>query len=136
MDKVCELIWQDVEISHAVLDKYGNVVESAVITRELMQVERDCTTDEQAEIDARRADAIANADNVRKAAIQDQIDDLERNALENRGARELHLRLMEQEAVSLASAAGVTTDEYLATVPYYVKLKALDDQITELRAQL
>jgi hypothetical protein len=73
--------------------------------------------------------------------IQSQIDELERNAMENRGSRELHLREMEREAAAEAAAAStpdapVTADQVLAQVPYYVKLKALDDQISALRAQL
>lgn len=54
----------------------------------------------------------------------------------NRGARELDLRLMEREAEALAAARGVTKEQVLASTPYYVKLKALDDQIAELRGQL
>lgn len=71
-----------------------------------------------------------------KGRTQAQIDQLERDSLLNRGSRELELRLMEKEAVDLAAAAGVTVEAYLATVPYYVRLKTLNDQITALRAQL
>jgi len=105
------------------------------------QRERDATPEEQAEIDERRASAAANAAIEAKNIILAQIDDLERNALENRGSRELHMRLMEREAIAEAAAlstpdALVTADQVLARVPYYAKLKALDDQIATLRAQL
>jgi hypothetical protein len=62
------------------------------------------------------------------AAIQAEIDRLERESLMNRGVRELSLRQMEFMAGQLA--------EDLETIPAYVKFKALDDQITELRGQI
>lgn len=87
-------------------------------------VTRDWTT---GEIDADR--------DRRCTAIQQQIDDLERSAMLNRGSRELELRLMEKEADEMAAAMGVTREQVLATVPYYAKVKTLDDQITALRIQ-
>ena len=69
-------------------------------------------------------------------AIQAQIDALEAATYLNRGSRELQLRLMEREAVDLAEANNVTAAQVLAVQPYYVKLKALDDQIRALRGQL
>lgn len=54
----------------------------------------------------------------------------------NRGTRELQLRLMEKEAVELAAARALTAEQVLAATPYYVKLKALDDEIAQWRYQL
>jgi hypothetical protein len=71
----------------------------------------------------------------RRTAIQQQIDDLERSAMLNRGSRELELRLMEKEADEKAAALGVTREQVLALVPYYAKVKTLDDQVTALRIQ-
>lgn len=68
--------------------------------------------------------------------IQEQIDQLEKTSMLNRGSRELELRLMEKEAVAIADDTGHTVEEVLASVIYYVKLKALDNQITALRGQL
>lgn len=75
-----------------------------------------------------------------KAALLAQIDSLERNSMENRGARELHLAEMEREAQAQAEALStpenpITAADVLAQVPYYVKLKALDDEIRALRNQ-
>ena len=67
---------------------------------------------------------------------QMEIDQLERDSLMNRGIRELALRIMEDRAVTMAAEQGITTDEVLASVPAYVKFKALDDQISALRTQL
>lgn len=71
----------------------------------------------------------------RRTSIQQQIDDLERSAMLNRGSRELELRLMEKEADDMAASMGLTREQVLATVPYYAKVKTLDDQITALRIQ-
>jgi len=78
---------------------------------------------------------------VKRAAILAQIDKLERDSMLNRGSRELELRLMEKEAAELAASMStpenvVTLEQVLAGVPYYAKVKALDDQIAELRGQL
>lgn len=69
----------------------------------------------------------------KRALIQAEIDKLERDSLMNRGARELDLAIMKDRAQTTADANGVTVDEVLATIPYYVKLKALNDRITSLR---
>lgn len=68
--------------------------------------------------------------------VQMEIDKLERDSMMNRGVRELSLRLMEQQAAAIAQAQGTTQEAVLATVPAYVKFKALDEQITALRAQI
>lgn len=75
-----------------------------------------------------------------KAALLAKIDFLERNSMENRGARELHLAEMERAAQAQAEALStpenpITAADVLAQVPYYVKLKALDDEIRALRNQ-
>lgn len=80
-------------------------------------------------------------DSLRRAEILAQIDKLERDSMLNRGSRELELRLMEKEAAELAASMStpenvVTMEQVLAEVPYYAKVKALDDQIAELRGQL
>jgi hypothetical protein len=65
--------------------------------------------------------------------VQAEIDVLERESLTNRGARELHLQLMRQQGAEM----GLQTDDAIAAkVPYFRKLKALDDQIRVLRALL
>lgn len=83
------------------------------------------------------ADELAAKLAAKRVVIQSQIDSLEGapNYL-NRGARELQLRLMEKEASELAEVRGVTKEQVLAATPYYVRLKALDQQIAELRWQL
>lgn len=68
--------------------------------------------------------------------IQIEIDRLERDSMMNRGVRELSLRLMEDKALMLSNGDQAAANAYLQTVPAYVKFKALDDQITALRAQL
>lgn len=68
--------------------------------------------------------------------IQEEINRLERESLLNRGSRELDLAVMEDKAQVLATERGVTVEEVLATVPYYVKLKALDNQIYQLRVAI
>lgn len=70
-----------------------------------------------------------------KIAIQQQIDTLETQSLMNRGSRELAMRQIEQQAQIEATAEN-TADAILAAQPFYVKLKALDDQISALRVQL
>lgn len=68
-----------------------------------------------------------------KRDVQGEIDALERASLTNRGARELQLQIMRKEGAEL----GLQTDEAVAAkVPYFRKLKALDDQIRALRALL
>ena len=64
-----------------------------------------------------------------------QIANLEASVYLNRGSRELELRLMEREAAAQAIAPATPAD-LLAVQPYYRKLKALDDQIKALRANL
>lgn len=71
-----------------------------------------------------------------KLAIQAEIDTLEASTYLTRGARELHLRLMLQDAQAQATAQNTTVDAVLATVPYYGKLKAIDEQVAALRSQL
>lgn len=66
---------------------------------------------------------------------QDQIAALEAQYYINRGSRELELRLMEREAFNMATE-GHSAEDILADQPYYIKLKALDDAIKELRAQI
>lgn len=75
--------------------------------------------------------------NEKRVSIQAEIDRLEGypNYL-NRGARELQLRLMEKEGAELAAARGLTKEQVLAATPYYVRLKALDEEIKALRVQL
>lgn len=53
MDKVCELVWVDVE--YTAYDEAGEAYTAT--EKKLVQRERDCTPEEQAEIDARRAQA-------------------------------------------------------------------------------
>lgn len=68
-----------------------------------------------------------------KIAIQGQIDQLERDSMTNRGARELQLAIMRQQG----AANGLQTDEAIAAkVIYFAKLLALDMQIRALRSQL
>ena len=71
-----------------------------------------------------------------KAAALAEIDQLERDSLMNRGVRETMLRLYEDRAPAIAAERGVTVEQVLASVPAYVKFKALDDQIAELRSKL
>lgn len=61
-------------------------------------------------------------------AINAQIAAMEAAVFLNRGSRELQMRQIEQAASGNPIA--------LAAQPYYVKLKALDDQIRALRAQI
>lgn len=73
----------------------------------------------------------------KRESIQLQIDSLERNSLENRGARELHLQVLIKEAAAYAEDhAPMTQEQVLSLSPYYLKLKALNDTIIALRAQL
>lgn len=71
-----------------------------------------------------------------KAEALAEIERLERESMMNRGIREFALRAMEDRAISIAAENGVTVEQVLASVPAYVKFKALDDQIAALRAQL
>lgn len=76
-----------------------------------------------------------------KAAVQAEIERLERESLMNRGTRELNLQLMEREAQGEAgrlTQAGTpaTAEQLLSMASAYVKFKALDDQIAALRAKL
>lgn len=65
--------------------------------------------------------------------VQAEIDALERASLTNRGARELQLQLMRQQGAEM----GLQSDDAIAAkVPYFRKLKALDDQIRVLRGLL
>ena len=69
------------------------------------------------------------------AAILSQISALESGSFLNRGSRELELELMEEKAAAIA-VAPETAETVLAKHPYYVKLKALDNQARTLRSQL
>jgi hypothetical protein len=53
----------------------------------------------------------------------------------NRGSRELAMRQIEERAQADATANN-TVAQILDAQPFYVKLKALDDQISALRIQL
>lgn len=114
--------YQSAQRSGVVKDTLGNWVYAWAV--------RDWTPEEIEDAKARR-----------REALQQQIDALERAALLNRGSRELELRLMEKEADAMAASmstpeAPVTRDMVLATVPYYAKVKTLDDQITALRVAM
>ena len=63
-----------------------------------------------------------------RAVVQAQIDRLERQHLLPRAVREFMLALVAERA---AATGKLPTD-----LPAFVKLKALDDQITALRMQL
>lgn len=69
-------------------------------------------------------------------AIQSHIDELEKTSILNRGSRELELLIMEDRASTLATAQGITQAQVLTSIIYYVKLKALDTQIANLRAEM
>ena len=71
----------------------------------------------------------------KNAQINMRISAMEIASLANRGARELHLRIMEKEAAGAATAT-TTAAQILAKQPYYMKLKALDDEISTLRKGL
>lgn len=64
--------------------------------------------------------------------VQAEIDALERASLTNRGTRELQLQSMRKDG----SDNGWTDEQLAAKMPYFRKLKALDDQIRALRALL
>jgi hypothetical protein len=101
------------------------------------QRDRDATEEEAVEIDARIADSAASESQRQRDAIQAKIDQLERASMENRGAREIHLRLMEREAGDIAAAnPPATVEQVLAATPYYVKLKALDTEIHAMRTEM
>ncbi len=68
-------------------------------------------------------------------AIYAQITAIEFASLTNRGARELHMRLIEKEAAAVATTTN-TVEKILAKQSYYIKLKAENDQITLLRKGL
>lgn len=65
-----------------------------------------------------------------------KIDSLERESMLNRGSRELELFLMEDRAAQVAAAKGYPVEAVLGANVYYVKLKALDEQIGALREQI
>ncbi len=56
------------------------------------------------------------------------IDAIEKATFTNRGARELHMRIIERELES--------TPELLLTQPYYVRLKTDDDKCRVVRARI
>lgn len=67
------------------------------------------------------------------AALQAQIDNLERTMIENRGSREFHM----QEMLQFGPAQNYPTEaDLIAHVPYYAKLKQQNDLISSLRAQI
>lgn len=69
-------------------------------------------------------------------AIQVHIDTLEKESILNRGSRELELLLMEDRAATIAYSKGTTQAAVLESIIYYVKLKALDTKIANLRAEM
>jgi hypothetical protein len=81
----------------------------------------------------------------RRAVIQAEIDDLERSTMLNRGSRELEIVSIQDLATRQAATLQPSTPEktveeitaeLLAARPYYVKLVALNDQVSALRAVL
>lgn len=68
----------------------------------------------------------------RRAIIQDQIDELERNALMSQAARQILMAA----AVHVAAAAGVTEAQLYQTDAQYKLIKDLDSQITTLHTQM
>jgi hypothetical protein len=125
MDKICEAVWVDVEIAPAALDDDGNIISPAITESQLAQVERDATSEEQAEIDARRADAAANA---QRNAILDQIQELE-------AANPISPRALREQALIIAQIIERVTGS-APTSPGFTKAADLDAQISALRAQL
>lgn len=63
---------------------------------------------------------------------------IEKDTLENRGSRELSMRLLEREAAQRAAVEGETrtAGEILASVPYYVRLQQVNNEIAALRGEM
>lgn len=75
-----------------------------------------------------------------KAKVQAEIDQIERETIMNRLARELALRTMEKEAGEWSADPanryyGVPVATILSGVIGYTKCKAIDAQVTALRAE-
>lgn len=73
---------------------------------------------------------------LKKQELQNRIHELEATTFLSRGSRELELVNMEDRATKVAADTGSTKELVLAANFYYIKLKALDTQIAELRTQL
>lgn len=73
-----------------------------------------------------------------KTQYQNEIDEIERSTLENRGSREFAMAAIRREATFKSNdendpAYGMTVDAICNMVPYYRKLKEIDDKIRALR---
>lgn len=75
-------------------------------------------------------------DQIRRDEIISQIEQLERDAMLNRGSREIELVIMREKAQEFADANGVPLEAVLERNPYYNKVKDLDDLINALREHL
>lgn len=71
-----------------------------------------------------------------RQGILTEIERLERDSMLNRGSRELEMMTMEDLADRLAEKNGVTKEYVLSRNVYYGKLKALDEQIGNLRQSM
>ena len=70
------------------------------------------------------------------AAIDAQIDAMERATMYPRGVREALMAYARDKAAEYAeSHPGVTADQVLAVNPGYQRMKQFDDQVAALRAQ-
>lgn len=101
------------------------------------QRERDSTPDE--DVQAASDLAAENAPVTRRAEIQEKIDDIERETLENRGSRELHMAIIIKQAMSDTSSSSPSDAAVLVVLshqPYFLRLKSTNDQIVALRAEM
>lgn len=93
------------------------------------------------ELQSHIAEKLTLQKKIDKQDIIDRISAMEREDICNRGIREMSLYLLQKEATSKAAelsteAHPVMPEQLLSANAFYVKLKARDNEITELRTQL
>lgn len=90
------------------------------------------------EIAPRYALSLEDSIEVEELRLLSKIADIERATIENRGSRELNMRLLEREAAQVASLVGETrtVEQILKSIPYYVVLLSVNTEISTIRAQI